>query len=38
MRERHKLPNLHAVDFYRTGDLFAVVDELNRERPAAVAR
>ncbi|HEX3475936.1 MAG TPA: hypothetical protein VHT91_13010 [Kofleriaceae bacterium] len=38
MRERHKLPNLLAVDFYRTGDLFAVVDELNRERTVAVAR
>jgi len=38
MRERHKLPNLVAVDFYRTGDLFAVVDELNRERPVAAAR
>lgn len=38
MRERHKLPNLLAVDFYRTGDLFAVVDELNRERPAAAVR
>jgi hypothetical protein len=38
MRERHKLPNLLAVDFYRTGDLFAVVDELNRERLAAAGR
>lgn len=38
MRERHELPNLIAVDFYRTGDLLAVVDELNRERPVAVAR
>jgi hypothetical protein len=38
MRERHKLPNLLAVDFYRTGDLFAVVDELNRERPAVAVR
>jgi hypothetical protein len=38
MQERHKLPNLLAVDFYRTGDLFKVVDELNREGPAAVAR
>ena len=27
--ERHHLPNLIAVDFYRTGDLFAVVDKLN---------
>jgi hypothetical protein len=38
MRERHKLPNLIAVDFYRTGDLLAVVDELNRERPVVAAR
>jgi hypothetical protein len=38
MRERHKLPNLIAVDFYRTGDLLEVVDELNRERSVAVAR
>jgi hypothetical protein len=38
MRQRHKLPNLLAVDFYRTGGLFAVVDELNREHPAAVVR
>ena len=27
--ERHHLPNLIAVDFYQTGDLFAVVNELN---------
>jgi hypothetical protein len=27
--ERHHLPNLIAVDFYKTGDLFAVVDKLN---------
>jgi hypothetical protein len=27
--ERHHLPNLIAVDFYRTGDLFAVVNRLN---------
>jgi hypothetical protein len=38
MAERHKLPNLVAVDFYRTGDLFKVVDELNRDGPAAVGR
>ncbi len=38
MQERHKLPNLLAVDFYRTGDLFKVVDELNREGLAAAAR
>lgn len=36
MRERHKLPNLLAVDFYRTGDLFEVVDELNREGSPAL--
>ena len=30
MRERHKIPNLLSVDFYRTGDLFKVVDELNQ--------
>jgi hypothetical protein len=28
-RERGRLPNLLAVDFYRTGDLFDVVAELN---------
>lgn len=28
-RERGKIPNIIAVDFYRTGDLFAVVDALN---------
>jgi hypothetical protein len=28
-RIRGKLPNLLAVDFYRRGDLFGVVDELN---------
>jgi hypothetical protein len=38
LRERHRLPNLVAVDFYRTGDLLAVVGELNRERRVAVAR
>jgi hypothetical protein len=27
--ERHHLPNLIAVDFYKTGNLFAVVDKLN---------
>jgi len=27
--ERHHLPNLIAVDFYRTGDLLAVVNKLN---------
>ena len=28
-RIRHHLPNLVAVDFYRRGDLFRVVDTLN---------
>ena len=28
-RERRHLPNIIAVDFYMTGDLFRVVDELN---------
>jgi hypothetical protein len=28
-RVRGQLPNLLAVDFYRRGDVFAVVDELN---------
>jgi hypothetical protein len=28
-RIRHRLPNLVAVDFFRRGDLLAVVDELN---------
>jgi hypothetical protein len=27
--ERHHLPNIVAVDFYRTGDLFKVVKHLN---------
>ncbi|MGB0872688.1 MAG: hypothetical protein ACPGWS_03110 [Solirubrobacterales bacterium] len=30
--DRQLLGNLIAVDFYRQGDLFAVVDDLNRER------
>jgi hypothetical protein len=30
-RVRHHVPNLIAVDFYRRGDLFRVVDTLNRE-------
>ncbi len=30
VRIRHHFPNLVAVNFYRRGDLFAVVDELNR--------
>ena len=28
-RERGMLPNILAVDFYRSGDLFGVVDTLN---------
>jgi hypothetical protein len=32
-RLRHRLPNLVAVDFYRRGDLFRVVDTLNGVRP-----
>ncbi|MDB4929404.1 MAG: putative integral rane protein [Myxococcaceae bacterium] len=31
MRESRHLPNFVAVDFYDVGDLFAVVDALNRE-------
>jgi hypothetical protein len=34
MRQRHLRPTLLAVDYYRTGDLFEVVDELNREAGA----
>lgn len=30
---RNMIPNLLAVDHYRTGDLFEVVDELNRSTP-----
>jgi len=29
-RERSHLPNIVAVDFYRTGDLLRVVKHLNR--------
>jgi hypothetical protein len=32
VRIRHHFPNLVAVNFYRRGELFAVVDELNRVR------
>lgn len=32
MHERNLVPNLIAVDFYRTGDLFKVVDELNQSK------
>ena len=38
-RERGRLPNLLAVDFYGTGDLFSVVRELNaRPLPGATRR
>ena len=33
-RERDRLPNVVAVDFYATGDLLAVVDELNGVAPS----
>jgi len=36
-RERGRLPNLVAVDFYATGDMLQVVRELN-EQPLAAAR
>jgi hypothetical protein len=36
-RERGRLPNLVAVDFYATGDLLAVARELNEE-PWTVSR
>ena len=29
-KERHHIPNIVAVDFYRTGDVVRVVDALNR--------
>ena len=32
-RERGRLPNLVAVDFYATGDLISVVRELNEQEP-----
>jgi hypothetical protein len=31
-KQRDRLPNLLAVNFYREGDLLRVVDELNRVR------
>lgn len=34
-QERHMLPNLLAVDFYRTGDLFKVVEVLNGIKKAS---
>ncbi len=37
-RERGQLPNLLAVDFYRSGDLFEVVGELNGLDGSRVAR
>jgi len=36
--ERGRLPNLLAVDFYRSGDLFGVVGELNGVGAAPIAR
>ncbi|MGH7495791.1 MAG: hypothetical protein ACREOO_25825 [bacterium] len=36
-RERGMLPNIVAVDFYRTGDLFKVVETLNGIKPQKVA-
>jgi hypothetical protein len=36
-KERGKLPNLVAVDFYNTGDLFAVTETLNGIKGARVA-
>ncbi len=32
--KRHHLPNILAVDFYRSGDLFGVVKQLNKLAPA----
>ena len=32
-RERNHVPNIIAVDFYRTGDLFRVVQTLNGLTP-----
>jgi hypothetical protein len=37
-RERGHLPNLLAVDFYGSGDLFEVVGELNGLGPSAIRR
>jgi len=37
-RERGRLPNILAVDFYRSGDLFGVVDELNGVGVSSVGR
>jgi hypothetical protein len=37
-RERERRPNLLAVDFYRSGDLFGVVDELNGVRDPATGK
>jgi hypothetical protein len=36
-RRRDRLPNLLAVNFYREGDLFRVVDELNRVDPPSAS-
>jgi hypothetical protein len=37
-RERGRLPNILAVDFYRSGDLFEVVAELNGVTAVPIAR
>jgi hypothetical protein len=37
-RERGMLPNIVAVDFYRTGDLFKVVETLNGIKPKQAAQ
>ena len=37
-RERNHLPNIIAVDFYRTGDLLRVVDTLNGVGTLAVSK
>ena len=37
-RERGRLPNLLAVDFYRSGDLFEVAGELNGLDPSPIGR
>lgn len=37
-KERQHIPNIIAVDFYRTGDLLRVVDELNGVQPPEAGR
>jgi len=36
-KERGHIPNIIAVDFWQSGDLIAVVDELNGVAPAVAA-